>query len=54
MSPPPCCPARFRDPYEVEVAARIMRKWDDDDVADTDAQDIADTVLKVCGCSLLL
>jgi hypothetical protein len=38
---------RFHDPYEVEVAARIMRKWDDDDNPDTDAQDVADTVLKV-------
>jgi hypothetical protein len=31
----------------VEVASRIARVWDDDDVLDPDAVDIAETVLKV-------
>jgi hypothetical protein len=38
---------RFKDEYEVEVAARVARIWDDDDNHDPEAMEIAETVLKV-------
>lgn len=38
---------RFKDEYEVEVASRVARIWDDDDNHDPEANDIAETVLKV-------
>ena len=42
-------PTRFNNEYEVEVAARVGRVWDDDDNHDPDALDVAETVLKVSG-----
>ncbi|GFR48517.1 hypothetical protein Agub_g10412 [Astrephomene gubernaculifera] len=38
---------RFPDPMEVEIVSRVCRKWTEDDILDTDAVRLAETVLKV-------
>ena len=42
---------RFPDPYEVEVVARVCRKWtpEDDEILDPEAVKLAENIYKVCG-----
>ncbi|GLC33063.1 hypothetical protein PLESTB_000374500 [Pleodorina starrii] len=38
---------RFPDAMEVEIVSRVARKWTEDDVLDTDAVKLAETIIKV-------
>lgn len=40
---------RFPDAMEVEICARVCRKWTEDDVLDGDAVKLAETIIKVGG-----
>jgi hypothetical protein len=46
------CTCRFANVEEVEVLARVERKWDEDGLPDQEASDLGELILKVglMGC----